>query len=553
MAKKKNGTSFLVQGSILAIASIVSRIIGLLYRIPMTDTIGDLGIGYYSTAFEIYNIMLIISSYSLPLAVSKLVSANVSKGRYKNAFQIFKGALLFAIITGTIVALIILFGADFISDVLFKSPRSAMALKVLGPALVIVAILGVIRGFFQGMGTMVPSAISQVLEQIANAIVSIWAAKVLFDVGFRIGDVLGDPEGIGSMYGATGGTIGTSTGAVVALIFCLFVLAIYSKVYRKKVKREKNPSVNSFGFIMKTLIITVIPVLLSTTIYNISGPLDNLIFRQISDLQGYAVKDVDTMWGVFSGKYRVLTNVPIAIASALAASSVPAISRAYANGDKEVIRAQINSAIRFIMIIAFPCAVGLTVLGRPILLILFHSTATTAGMGATMFWIGGSAVVFYSLSTLSNGLLQGVDRMKAPVKNAAIALVIHFVVLTLLMVIFRLSIYALVIANVVFSLVMCFLNGLALRRYTGYKQEYYKTFILPLICSLIMGVVTFLVYKGCYLIMHNVIVPTIIAFIIAIVVYALTMLLFKGLTEEELVKFPKGTTIIRVLKKFHLL
>ena len=169
---KKSDSNFLVQGSILAIASIVSRIIGLLYRIPMTNIIGDTGNSYYSAAFEIYNILLIISAYSLPLAVSKLVSARVSKGQRKNAYRIVKGALLLATGTGLTASLILFFGASFFTNML-NTPLSIFALKVLAPTILVVAVLGVLRGFFQGLGTMMPSAISQIIEQIVNAIVSI--------------------------------------------------------------------------------------------------------------------------------------------------------------------------------------------------------------------------------------------------------------------------------------------------------------------------------------------------------------------------------------------
>ena len=225
MGSSKKDSNFLVQGSILAAASIISRIIGLLYRLPMTDIIGDAGNNYYSCAFEIYNIMLIISSYSLPLAVSKLVSAAMARKRRRQAYQILKGSLLFAILTGSVVALIVYFGAEFFTTAL-QTPLSVFALKILAPVLIVVAILGVLRGFFQGLGTMMPSAVSQIIEQIVNAIVSVWAAYVLFQYGAKIGEVLGDPEKYGAAYGAAGGTLGTNLGAVSALLFLLFVFFV---------------------------------------------------------------------------------------------------------------------------------------------------------------------------------------------------------------------------------------------------------------------------------------------------------------------------------------
>ena len=330
--KKKSSTGFLVEGTILAMASLLSRVIGLLYRIPLTNILGDLGMDYYSTAFDIYNILLIISSYSLPLAVSKLVSADMSKGRKKNVYRILKCALIFATISGTAVALILFFGGEFFTTAVLKTPYSIFAVKVLVPTLLVVAILGVLRGFFQGLGSMMPSAISQVLEQIANAIVSVWAAYVLYSYGMKVGAILGNPENYAAAYGAAGGTIGTGIGAVVALLFSAFVLFAYLKVYRRQMRRERRARVDSYSYIVRLLVITIIPVLLSTTIYNCNGLIDRGIFKNIALSQGYTANQVSEWYGIYSGKYKTLINVPISIASAMAASSVPALTAMYVNG-----------------------------------------------------------------------------------------------------------------------------------------------------------------------------------------------------------------------------
>ena len=552
MRTSKKDSNFLVQGSILAAASIISRIIGLLYRLPMTDIIGDTGNNYYSCAFEIYNIMLIISSYSLPLAVSKLVSARMAKGQRKQAYQVFKGALLFAIIAGTAVALIVYFGAELFTSML-QTPLSVFALRVLAPVLVVVAVLGVLRGFFQGLGNMLPSAISQIIEQIVNAIVSIWAAYVLYQYGTKIGEVLGNPDKYAAAYGAAGGTLGTNLGAVSALLFMLFVFYAYMRVFKKKMRRERKVEVDSFAYTMKILVITIIPVLLSTTIYNISGILDQGIFKNIATLQGYASDEIDVWWGVFSGKYKVLINVPISIASAMAASSVPSLSAAYSEGNKELVNDQINAAIRFIVVIAMPCCVGLAVLAKPIFSLLFPGTIVTVDMATAMMWAGAIAVVFYSLSTLTNGLLQGVDRLKVPVKNAAIALVAHLILLVALMLFFRLNIYAVVIANAFFAFLVCVLNARALKKHVGYRQEFNKTFIVPAVSSGIMGIIAYGAYTLCYMLVKSNLIAIIFAIVLAVVVYFVTLLLLKGLTEDEIRKFPKGHVLIKIAKKFKLL
>lgn len=552
MGSTKKDSNFLVQGSILAAASIVSRIIGLLYRLPMTDIIGDTGNNYYSCAFEIYNIMLIISSYSLPLAVSKLVSARMAKGERSAAYQILKGALVFAAIAGTLVAFIVYFGAEYFTSLL-KTPLSIFALEILAPVLIVVAVLGVLRGFFQGLGNMVPSAISQIIEQIVNAIVSIWAAYVLFQYGSKIGQVLGDPERYGAAYGAAGGTLGTNLGAVSALIFMLLVFYMYMRGFKRKMNREQNVQVDSFAYIMKILVITIIPVLLSSTIYNISGIIDQGLFKNIATNQGYTVDQIDVWWGVFSGKYKVLINVPISIASALAASSVPSLSASFASGDKEAVNSRINIAIRFIMVIAMPCCVGLAVLAKPIFTLLFPGTISSLDSATTMMWVGAIAVVFYSLSTLTNGLLQGIDQLKIPVRNAAIALVAHVILLICLMLFFRLNIYAVVIANAFFAFLVCVLNAFELQRHSGYKQEFMKTFIIPAISAVVMGFIAYVVYALTYLVSKNNLVSIIVSIIFAVFAYAIALLLLKGLTEDEIKKFPKGYLLVEIAKKARLL
>ena len=245
--------------------------------------------------------------------------------------------------------------------------------------------------------------------------------------------------------------------------------------------------------------------------------------------------------------------MPISIASAMAASFVPVLTGAYHRDDMEAVRGQINLSTRFIMVVAFPCAVGLAVFGLPIFNILFSSTRATNADASLMMYVGAVAVVFYSLSTLSNGLLQGIDRLKVPVINAAISIVAHVIVLILLMLIFRLNIHAVVLANTFFALLMCFMNSMALKKYSGFKQEIKKTFIIPAISSLIMGVISYIVYFMLYKACHIEIIAFILAAIIAVISYAVALLLLKGLTEDELRHFPKGTLIIKGAKKCHLL
>ena len=226
MFKSNKKNNFLLQGAILAIASIISRVIGLIYKVKVIGIIGDLGGSYYACSFEIYSIALIISSYSLPTAVSKLISVQYTKDNKNKIMQLLKVSLILALVSGAFFSIVLYAGADFFTE-LMSTPYSRFSLRVLSPALVIVALLGVIRGFFQGIGTTVPSAFSQVLEQLVNAVVSIWASYVLFDIGKAQGAIVNDTDNLAAAYGAAGSTLGTNLGSVAALIFMIFILGHY--------------------------------------------------------------------------------------------------------------------------------------------------------------------------------------------------------------------------------------------------------------------------------------------------------------------------------------
>jgi stage V sporulation protein B len=174
-------------------------------------------------------------------------------------------------------------------------------------------------------------------------------------------------------------------------------------------------------------------------------------------------------------------------------------------------------------------------------------------MAGTMMWVGALAVVFYSMSTLSNGLLQGIDQLKVPVINAVVSLVAHVILLIVLMLVFRMNIYAVVIANMFFALLMCVLNARAVAKHSGFRQEFAKTFFIPAFSSAIMGAVTFLLYKGSYMLLKSNTIATVLSIVVAVIVYAVVLLLCKGLTEEEIRSFPKGAALVALAKKLHLL
>ncbi len=548
---KRGGSDYIMQGGILAAASILSRVIGMLYRLPVTNIIGDQGNSYYSAAYEVYNIILLISSYSLPLAVSKIVSAKVALGERRNAWRYFKAAMCMSLVVGALASALAFFGAGFFTGTLLNTPESELSLKVLSLAIFVMAIMGVLRGYFQGMGTMMPTAISQVIEQIVNAVVSIAAAGLLYSYGVSLDAKNGITGGTGgAVYGAAGSTLGTSLGAAAGLMFLVFVMLMYNRVLQKELRRDHVSEAQSYGSMLHILVLTIVPVILSTAVYNISGFIDQGIFKFLMlNIQDANKETVDIYWGIYVGKYKLLTNVPIAVASALSASTIPALTKARMAGNKKEMRAKTEGAVRMVMLICIPSAFGLTALGEPILNLLNWNTDESAPL---MFFIGSAAVIFYGLSTLTNGILQGIDRMRIPVRNAVIALISHLLVLVVLVWFVGIHIYGVVIAYMFFAFLMCVLNGAAIRKYLNYRQEIKRTFLIPVVASFIMAISTWLLYEPLEAVMGNR-PATVLCLLLSVALYVFFVLFLHGVTEEELSAFPKGRRIVWVLKKIRLL
>lgn len=544
--KNSKLNNFIVQGGILAAAGILVRMLGLLKRIPLTYIIGDVGNSYYSAAYEIYNIVLTVSSYGIPLSVSKLVAARVSKGQYKNANKIFRCTLIFAFGVGTLASSLVFLFAESLSGIM-NEPMSFMALRVLAPTLLVVAVMGVFRGYFQGTGTMVPTAFSQLIEQIVLIAVSLSAAFLLSKKGEKAGALLKNGN-YKNAYGAAGATLGCCVGAIASLVFLILLYKRHSRSMNKKILRDQTTIIESTGAVYKALIFTIVPVVVSSTVNNISNFLDQYIHNKIMVQKGLeAIKSVN--WGIYSGKYLVLIGVPIAMSNAMGASSVPTLSGLMRNKAYDEAREKVGSIIRITMMVSIPCAVGMAALAPDIMYTLFSTTNET---GPNLLRIGAAGIIFFSLSTLTNGILQGMSKLSKPIIHALISLAIHVTILVALLQFTNWNIYAVAFSNNFFSLTMCILNIYSISKTLKYRQEVLKTFIIPSVCSAIMG--------GVLLVLNRVFMKggysrilTLVEIIIGIIIYFITMLLSKGISERELKMLPGGMKLYSILSKLHLM
>jgi len=540
MGIKQKNKNILLQGSILALAGIITKIIGFVYRIPMANMLGEEGNGIYSVAFGIYNVVLTLSSYSLPLVISKLISARLAKNEYNNSYKVFKNAFKLAVVVGIIAALCLYFGSGVIEK-LYDTPGLNKPLKIMAPTVFVVALVGVFRGYFQGCSTMLPTAISQIIEQIANAIVSVLAIWIIIISFSSYNDV--------ASYGAAGGTIGTFAGAFMALLFLSFVFVIYKSKLKIQIRRDKTTYEESNNKIYKLLLITILPIVFSQTIYQIAYTLDDFIFSNIMSLKGMTHEVRVSLQGVFNLQYTLLINVPIAIATAMAVSIIPNIVTLKVQGKIKEVQHEISTVIKFVMAIAFPSSVGFAVLAKQLMPLLFPSLKAYNTVAVNLLMFGSFAIVFYSLSTITSAVLQGLDFMKVPVVNAAISLVIHVVLVSVLLYITDLGVYALLIGDITFPLIVSILNWISVKKLIGYSQEITKTFMIPLFSSIVMGIGTFAMYKLAHWVINVNVIEIVIAIIFGVITYGFIILLLHYFSDEELYNLPMGSKLVIIEKK----
>ncbi|MCM1309151.1 MAG: polysaccharide biosynthesis C-terminal domain-containing protein, partial [Butyrivibrio sp.] len=388
--------------------------------------------------------------------------------------------------------------------------------------------------------TMIPTAVSQIIEQIFNAAVSIFAAWLfirLSNTANRAG------------MGAAGGTMGTLAGAVTGLAFLIFVFIAYMPRMRGHLSHDCGAHTDTASEIGKMLAVTILPIILSQAVYQASGIIDGTLFGRL-----YTGGDKKILVSIYS-KYRTLINVPNAISSAMASSMIPTLVSLRAVGNHKAFKAKLAVAVKVNMVIAFPCAVGLTVLGTPIMQVLFPSTDYV--ISGRMLLFGSIAVVFYALSTITNAALQGLDKMNRPVIHAAVSLAIHIILAALLLKFTKLGIYALLIGAVTFPLVVCILNWISVGRFGNYRQEIKTTFLIPAAASVVMGALTWLVrlltsrlFGGSYTANF---ISVVICIIFAVAVYFVMIFLFKGLTERDMPDFPMGLRLAKIARRLRLL
>lgn len=524
--KKFSGAKNLItQGSILVASTFIVRLMNVFYRVPVTNLWGDSGLGTYGDAYQVYSFFLVFASVSIPTTLSKLLSDRFALGKKQEVKRIMRVALLLVGGIGLLCMLIMVFGGAFIARAMYDNPDAARPIRFLGPTVFIVALMSVLRGYFQGLNNMKPTAISEVIEGFLHAVFAVVLAFLLY----RGGDL---------SWSVTGGIFGTLIGAIGGILFLALCYAVYQNVQTRdeQESEEKEEEVKSYREILVEMLKLMIPIVLSSTAFSIKGIIDASMFGKLMIAEGYSSELAVAMRGIYTGKFVVLINLPIAIGDALGAAAVPAVSASYALHNTDELHEEFRSIIKSTLIIAVPCAIGMMTLGKPALRMLFSGSY----LGGELFWTGGLSVVFYCLNYGASGVLQGLNKAQYPMYHVLIGVAVSCLLNVLTIRVFHLGIHSLAINSAVFSFLIMFLNYRSAMRFCDVRVDLWKLAKGPLGCSLLMAVICVGAYLCSFAAFGSNMIATIISIVVGILSYFTLMVNLGGMSVRDMDNLPGG-------------
>ncbi len=526
--------NFIKGAAILGIAGLFVKILGAIYRIPLTNLIGTEGIGYYQPAYNIYNLLLVVSLSGFPTAIAKIVSEKRALQNYEGAYQVYKVSLWGLFLIGLVSSLLILiFARSIVSFIGY--PGSYYSMLALVPALFAVPLLSAFRGFFQGMQNMTPIAISQIIEQLFRVAVGLYLAYAFVGRGLE--------------EAAAGATFGASAGGVAALILIYIIFFLSRKNIKEEIKISKNNKTEPVSDIVKKLLYIAVPITIGASIAPLMGNMDSFIVSNRLAALGYTVKQYTDMFGELSGTAQTLINFPQVFSTAVAMSMVPAITEAFTKKQTNKLNVTANAGVKMSLIIGLPCGMGLLLLAEPIIALLYPSLGpeTHASSGA-LLEILAISVIFLTVVQAFTAILQSIDKQFHPVKNLAIGLVIKVILSYILIGIPSINIKGAAISTMIAYLAVAVLNWLDINN-TKVRINFVQITARPLLSTAVMSAATAVSFRVFESMFTSRNLATLSAIAVAGIVYVICLFLTGAITKEDLELIPKGEKLQRFVRK----
>lgn len=547
-----NKQSLMKGAMILSIGVLASRIIGMLYRIPIRNILGDEGQSLYGVAYGIYVVILTLTAMAIPGALSKLIAERRAAGAYKEAQRVFHLAMTYSLGFACVMAAGLWLGADFISDTFYKSQDVALPIRALAPTVVIATSLGVFRGYFQGRGDMTPTASSQIIEQIFNVIFSVVLASYFMRTTEK-----------SLVWGATGSALGTGVGAIAGFVVLIFLYLRSSKRTKKELAHSREYTYQSARVILKQILSMMIPVIISASIFSIMTSIDqsmisNILPRNIEYLRNHQMLSkvpildaklystesiVNQLSGQLSFQYMTFMNIPVSLILQIGLASVPAIAASMAAGEIKDVRRKTKMIFKVGMLIAAPSAIGYMAFATPILTLIVGDKS-----GAELLSSGAIAILAIAIAQLSAGILQGMSKQNIPTINALIACIIKVGINLVALRFPTLNIYGFVHSTTICYVVYALLNMFYLQRSLKMKISWRKILIKPTLCAGVMGLIGLAIYKGMIWYGLSVRLAILVVMPIAALIYFIVGVGTRTITRGDLLSIPGGRKLIALLK-----
>lgn len=539
------GVSFVKGAAVLGIAGLIVKLLGAVFRLPLAGMIGATGMAYYSPAYYTYTVFVVIATSGIPVAISKLIAESITIGDHEEAYRVFRISFWLMFSIGVLSFLIMFFGAEKIAA-LQNIEEAKLPMMAVAPALLIVPVMSAYRGYYQGIQNMVPTAISQVIEQVFRVALGLGLGYLLFHN--RIGGAFLSAYSEGEK-GAAGAAFGATAGACAGLAIIWFIFMLGKKSFDAKRRRSHNENRKSNRLILKQIAVIAVPITLGAAITPIMNLVEAPVVMKGLLNSGWDPAVAKNLYGQISGLAVPIINMPQVLTMALAMSLVPAISSCHKRKDREGLKYNTELSMRIATMIGMPCAVGIAVLAEPILLLLYSSRHDEAVNVAPAFAILGIGIIFVSMVQCIAGTLQGIGKQNIPVINMCIGIVIKIVITYFLVSIEALNIKGAAIGTLIAYVIVAVLNIEATKKYTGAKFDIMLTYVRPGISTAVMGLAAWLVYYVVFGGGEGNKIACLVSILIAAFVYFVMIFATKSITREELASIPGGTKIARLIDR----
>jgi len=533
--KKVKGESFMQGVMALMFSQVLIKLLGLVYKWYLTNKegFGDEGNAIYSAGFSIYALLLTISSTGVPNAVARLVSQHTAKGDYRGAHRVFKIALGTFAVIGLIGTLILFFGAHYIANVWLAIPEAELTLVALSPAIFFVAIICVFRGYFNGRENMKATANSQTIEQLFKTIFTVLVVEIVAIC-----------SGVNTNLMAAGANLATT----LATVGSFFYLYIFYKMRREDLAKEivssKNYETKNIWKTVKSILSVSVPMSLSAILTSINRNIDSTTVKR--GLQTFlSEQDALKQYGILSGKVDTLVSLPLSFNIAFATALVPAITTAKTKGDMKTANKRVSFSLLVTMLIGLPCMVGMIIFAQQILNLLFPNATD----GAFVLQVSALTIIFTVLEQTVSGALQGIGKIMTPAIALLVGVALKFILNLVLVPIPSIGVAGAAFATVVCHAVAFFIGFNVLRANMKINLTFSKFVTKPILATIAMGICSYAVY----FLLKGIIVEklaTIIAILVAIIVYVLSVISLKIFTKEEIFMIPYGQKLYKILEKF---